>query len=80
MDIKTATGGVLKEKTFLEISQNLQENICARVLFFKRKLQASETLAQVFSCEYGTLSKNTSFMEYLLAIASVDRSLFIVDF
>ena len=28
---ETATGGVLFEKIYLEISQNLQENTCARV-------------------------------------------------
>ena len=28
---ETATGGVLLEKVFLEISQNSQENTCARV-------------------------------------------------
>ena len=30
---KAATGGVLLEKMFLEISQNLQESACARVSF-----------------------------------------------
>ena len=30
---EAATGGVLQEKVFLEISQNLQENTCARVSF-----------------------------------------------
>ena len=50
---------------FLEISQNSQENTCARVSFII-KLQASacnfikkETLAQVFSCEFCEISKNT---------------------
>ena len=37
---ETATGGVLQEKVFLEISQNSQENTCARVSFLI-KLQAS---------------------------------------
>ena len=31
--IGEATGGVLLEKVFLEISQNSQENTCARVSF-----------------------------------------------
>ena len=41
------------------------------------KLQAGgnlikkETLAQVFSCEFCEISKNTFFTEHLLAIASV---------
>ena len=52
------------KKMFLEISQNSQENICAWVSFLI-KLQAparnfikSETLAQVFSCEFCNISKN----------------------
>ena len=45
------------------ISQNLQENACARVSFII-KLHASgfikkETLAQVFSCEFCEIFKNT---------------------
>ena len=39
LDIGAATGGVLLKKVFLEISQNSQENICARVSFLI-KLQA----------------------------------------
>ena len=53
------------KKVFLEISQNLQENTGARVSF-SIKLEASafnfikkETLAQVFSCEFCEISKNT---------------------
>ena len=53
------------KKLFLEISQNSQENTCARVSFLI-KLQASacnfikkETLAQVFFCEFCEISKNT---------------------
>ena len=38
---------------FLEISQNSQENTRARVSFLK------DTLAQVFSCEFCKISKNT---------------------
>ena len=37
---EAATGGVLQKKVFLEISQNSQENTCARVSFLI-KLQAS---------------------------------------
>ena len=52
-------------KAFLEISQNSQENTCARVSFLM-KLQAEafikkETLAQEFSCEFWEISKNTFF-------------------
>ena len=56
---------------FLEISQNSQENTCARVSF-SIKLQASacnfikkETLAQMFYCEYWEVSKNAFFIEHL---------------
>ena len=52
------------KQVFLKISQNPQENICARVSFFI-KLQAEacnfikkETLRQVFSCEFCEISKN----------------------
>ena len=44
------------KKLFLEISQNSQENTCARVSFLAKLhasgSQAKETLAQVFSCEF----------------------------
>ena len=49
---------------FLEISQNLQENTCARVSL-KR-----ETLEQVFSCESCEISNNTFLTEHLMATAS----------
>ena len=65
------------KKVFLEISENSQANTCVRVSeacnFIKK-----ETLAQVFSCEFCKISKNTfsyktppvaasGFMLYLLA-------------
>ena len=34
-----------------------------------------ETLAQVFSCEFGEISKNTFFTEHLWATASILKSL-----
>ena len=49
--------GCSVENVFLEISQNLQENTCARLFFNKKK----ESLAQVFSCEFCEISKNTFF-------------------
>ena len=57
------------KEVFLQISQNSQENTCARVSFL-RKPQAcnfikKETLAQVFSCEFCKISKNTFFIEHL---------------
>ena len=61
---------------FLEISQNSQENTCARV-FFLIELQAKackvikkETLAQVFSCEFYEISKTAFSTEHLWATAS----------
>ena len=57
---------------FLEISQNSQENTCARVSFLI-KLQVEvcnfikkETLEQVFPCEFCKISKNTFFYRTLL--------------
>ena len=57
---EAATGGALYEKVFLEISQNSQENICARVSFLIQ-LQAWG--------EFCEISKNTFFTEYLWATA-----------
>ena len=59
------------KKVFLEILQNSQENTCARVSIFI-KLQAFikiEALAQVFSCEFCEISKNT-FSYRMPAIAA----------
>ena len=52
------------KKLFLKISQNSQENTCARVFFNKVAGDAcnfieKETLAQLFSCEFCEISKNT---------------------
>ena len=65
---------------FLEISQNSQENTCARVSFLT-KLQAcrpeacnfikKETLTQVFSCEICEISTNTFLHRTPLVAASV---------
>ena len=60
---------------FLEILQNSQENTYARVSFLI-KLQAwglqlfkKETPAQVFSCEFCEISRNTFFTEHLWTTA-----------
>ena len=65
------------ENVFLEISQNSQQNICARVSFLK-KLQAvgtgfwySESLAQLFSCKFSEIYMNTFFYRTPLVTASV---------
>ena len=63
-----SVGGVLLKKVFLEISQNSQENTCKarhEACNFIKK----ETLAQVFSCEFCKISKNT-FGRLLLNIFS----------
>ena len=52
---------------FLKISQNSQENTLALAYNFIKK----ETLAQVFSCEFCKIFKNTLFTEHLWATASV---------
>ena len=56
---------------FLEISQNIQENTCARD-YILIKLQVvvwnfikEETVAQVFSREFCEISRNTLFQEHL---------------
>ena len=74
---EAATRGVLQKKVFLEISQNSQENTCARVSFLI-KLYASacnfikkETLAQVLSFEFCEISKNNFFIEHPWTTASV---------
>ena len=60
---------------FLEILENSQENTCARVSCLI-KLQAAynfikkEGLAQVFSCEFCEIPKNTFSTEHLTATAS----------
>ena len=48
-------------KMYLEISQNSQENNCARVSFAELgpATLLAKTLAQVFSCEFREISKNT---------------------
>ena len=48
------------KKVFLEISQNSQENTCARASLLI-KLIKKETLAQVFSREFCEIFKNVFF-------------------
>ena len=59
---EAATRGVLWKKMFLKISQNSTCNFIEK-----------EALAQVFSCEFCKISKNTFFTEHLRTTA------FIVD-
>ena len=58
------------KKVFLEISQNSQENNCARVSESRFKSQAcnfikGETLEQVFSCEFCEISRTPFLKEHL---------------
>ena len=53
-------------KVFWKISQNSQENTCAKVCNFIKK----ETLTQVFSCEICEIFKNTFFYRTLPVTAS----------
>ena len=69
------------KKVFLEISQNSQENTCARVSV-SIKLQAErpatllkKKLAQVFSCEFCKIPKNT-FSYKTPPVAASDIHLF----
>ena len=56
---------------FLENSKISQENTCARVSILiklqnlARNFIKIETLAQVFSCEFCEISKNTFFTKYV---------------
>ena len=52
------------KEVFLKILQNSQENTCARASFLiKLQFIKKQTLAQVFSCEFCELFKNTFFIE-----------------
>ena len=64
------------KKVFSEISQNSQENTCARVSILIKLFIKKETLAQVFSCEFCEISKNTFFYRTPLVAASVDLSIY----
>ena len=67
LQAKVATEVVPQERMFLQILQNSQENTCARIFFFIKK----ETLAQVISCEFCEIFKNTFSTEHLGMAASI---------
>ena len=69
---ETATGGVPWKRCFLKISQNLKENIFAR-LSFLIKFFKTETLALVLLCE-SCKSCNTLFTEHLWACATASKA------
>ena len=64
------------KKVFLENSKNSQENTCARISFLIKsqagasKFIKKETLAQVSSCEFCEISKNTFFYGTPMVAAS----------
>ena len=65
------------KKAFLQNSQKSQENTCASVSFLIKlqgpaTLLQKETLAEVLSCEFCEISKNTFFTEHLWATASIE--------
>ena len=66
---EATTGGVLERKLSLDISENSQENTCGRVSYEfagrSATLLKKETLAQLFSCEFCEISKNTFLTEHL---------------
>ena len=57
--MEAATRMCSVKKVYLKISQNSQENTFARVSFLIKWQAWKETLAQVFSCEFYKISKNT---------------------
>ena len=63
-------------KKLLEILQNSQENTCAKVSFLKK-----EALAQVFSCEFCEISKNTfSYRTPPMAASGVSEWIYTLQF
>ena len=52
------------KKVSLKISQNSQENTCARVSSLIKLQAIKGTLAQVFSCEFYDVFKSTFFIEH----------------
>ena len=59
-DVEVVAQRCFVDKVFLEVSQNSQENTCARVSFLRKVCNfiKKETLTQVFSCEFCEISKN----------------------
>ena len=70
---ETATGGVPWKRCFLKISQNLKENIFAR-LSFLIKFFKKETLAQVSSCKVCKIFTKILFIEHFWACATASKA------
>ena len=61
------------KKIVLKISENSQEKTCAGVSYSSpATLSKKETPAQVFSCKFWDIVKNTYFAEHLRTAASVE--------
>ena len=58
------------KKVFLKVRQNSRENTCTRASFLTKK----NTLAQVFSCQFCEIFKNTYFYRTLLVATSVSNT------
>ena len=65
-------GGVLLKKVLLKNTQNSQENTCVRVSLQPQACNfiKKETLAQVFSCKFSKIYKNTFSYRTSLVSAS----------
>ena len=74
LDSEATTGGIYK------ISQNSQENTRAISFLINKVADGAsnfikkETLAQVFSCEFWKIFKNTFFTEHFWTSASFDSN------
>ena len=64
---------VFLRKVFLKISQNFQEKPVPETLFNKKYFIKKESLAQVFSCKFYEIAKNTFFYRTPPVTASTHR-------
>ena len=81
---EAATGGVLRKKVFLKISQNSRKTPVLKSLFNKVVGLAcnftKKRLQHRFSCEFRKIFKNTFFTEQLRATASVIYKFLLTNF
>ena len=74
------------KKVFFKILQNSQENTCVRVFFFSKSCRPQncsiikkETVAQVFTCEFCVIFRNTFFYRKPLVAVSASTICLIKD-
>ena len=77
-EIEAVVRSCSAKKVFFEISQNSQENTCARVSFLIKLQEArnfvkKETLTQVFSCEFCEISNNNFYYRTHLVAAPEEK-------